>query len=206
MTREKTLFSVIDPCVGALRRKKKLPATPKTFIVAVETAQSEPEIQLAASTARLPLLHKRLPKSARARIAGRGGTRSASANSVRDVRPRNEAHKWSSKSQTAESASDPPGQTKMDAKRRPATTARPSSACRRSTRSTGASRPEGMPQRDSQAQRNREALRLQHNKKETDRGSLSVLPKEKLHRRRQHPRSVPEIQQFQISRRRWRGG
>ena len=138
LTREKTLFSVIDPCVGALRRKKKLPATPKTFIVAVETAQSEPEIQLAASTARLPLLHKRLPKSARARIAGRGGTRSASANSVRDVRPRNEAHKWSSKSQTAESASDPPGHPKLDAKRRAATTARPSLACRRSTRTTGA--------------------------------------------------------------------
>ena len=87
-------------------------------------------------------MHKRLPKSARARIAGRGGTRSASANSVRDVRARNEAHKWSSKCQTAESASDPPGQTKMDAKRRPATTARPSSACRRSTRRIGAGRQE----------------------------------------------------------------
>ena len=32
-------------------------------------------------------MHKRLPKSARARIAGRGGTRSASDNSVRDCDP-----------------------------------------------------------------------------------------------------------------------
>ena len=97
-------------------------------------------------------MHKRLPKSACARIAGRGGTRSASANSVRDVRPRNDAHKWSSKCQTAESASDPPGQRKMDAKRRPATTARPFSACRRSNRSTGASRQEGMPHCDGPAE------------------------------------------------------
>ena len=60
--------------------------------------------------------------------------------------------------------------------------------------------------RSGTAQRNSKAPRLQHNEKETDTRRLSVLPKEKLHRPRQHTRSVPEIQQFQISRRRWRGG
>ena len=184
--------------------QKKLAATPKTIIVAVENAQSEPEIQLPPSTARLPVLHKRLPKYLRARIAGRGGTRSASANSVRDLRPRSEGHKSQKISEARESAADPPGQTKMDAKRRPATTARPSSACRRRNGSTGAGRQEVMPQRDGAAQREGGKACITTRRKPI-RGAYRCC-KEKLHRPRQHPRSVPEIQQFQISRRRWRGG
>ena len=62
-------------------------------------------------------MHKRLPKSARARIAGRGGTRSGWASVALETHdaPTNRTS-CNKISEARESAGDPPGHAKMDAK------------------------------------------------------------------------------------------